>query len=110
MLIGLMQEVINIMVLFIIINLDPKILRLSFCTFPETCLTVQERFVYLRSQQPMSIEEKTYLGLVPFPSDVKLHDGIKKPFIEEDTILQTVPKRAFNAIYLAGEFFPNNTV
>lgn len=91
-------------------QLDPKILRISHVTYPETCLTMQDRFMFLRNQEPILEEEKVAISLCPPPQDIKLADTMKKNIADEDNATLTVPKRAYNAINLYAKYFPHNTV
>jgi hypothetical protein len=79
-------------------------------TFADTCLSLQDRFMFLKNQDPILEEEKVVLGICPPPSDAKLYEAMKKTHGEEEVALNTVSKRAYNALNLYSKFFPHNTV
>ncbi len=98
------------MVLQLLIVKDPKVLRITHLTFPESCTTLQDRLIFLKNKENIQEEEKVAMGLVPPPSDAKVYDAMKKTHADEDNAILTVAKRAFNAINIYGRYFPHNAV
>ena len=63
--------------------------------------------VYL--PEALSPDERVFLGIAQKPDDKKKYDEILKKFADEDALFNN-PRRAYNGLYLYGDFFPQTNV
>lgn len=89
--------------------LDPIVNRISYTGFPEGVFDKDKRKETIFNEEGLTNDEKIYFGIAPKPSDNKKYDEIVKKFNEEDFQI-TLPRRAYNGLYLFGDFFPNTKV
>lgn len=85
---------------------DPKITRVIYHIFNEN-VNKEDRLIYLSTPENLTNDEKTILGLVPYPEDKKKKDEIEKKKLEDENLINTMYKRPYNGLILYGNFFPN---
>ena len=59
--------------------------------------------------EALSPDERVFLGIAQRPDDKKKYEEILKKFADEDAAF-TLPRRAYNGLYLYGDFFPQSNV
>jgi len=85
---------------------DPKVLRISYVQFPDNSFDLEKRKETVFFPEPLTDIEKIFFNPALIEDKKKIEE-IKKKFADEDALLLN-PRRAYNGLYIYGDYFPQS--